>query len=78
MKNYVVALDGTILFGGGDRSYLRTVLLQEGANIPLWHSEDGGERGTLPEEFVMWRSRDHGQTWTKEEIDLKYSPLTGK
>jgi sialidase-1 len=109
--NITTALDGTVLFGGGDRSYLRMVPLQEGVNIPLWRSEDGGEtwlsdatypisgagswglhvdettgdvlkfdtkfdfkrgcgeRGTPPEEFVMWRSMDQGRTWTKEEIE---------
>jgi sialidase-1 len=41
--NIDVAMDGTVLFGGGDRSYLRTIPMQEGANIPLWRSEDGGE-----------------------------------
>jgi hypothetical protein len=108
--NITVAVDGTVLSGGGDVSYLRIQPLPEGANIPLWRSEDGGEtwiaeatypisstgswglhvdetngdvlkfdtkfnykrgcgeRGSPPEEFVLWRSKDHGQTWTKEEI----------
>ncbi len=107
--NIEVAMDGTVLFGGGDRSYLRTRPLQEGENIPLWRSGDGGETwtadatypissngswglqvdeatgdvlkfdsdftirndepGFAPEEFFMWRSKDHGKTWAKEEIE---------
>lgn len=41
--NIDVAMDGTVLFGGGDRSYLRTIPISEGVNTPLWFSNNGGE-----------------------------------
>lgn len=102
--NITVAMNGTIMFGGGDRSYLRREALNENENIPFWRSEDGGETwvadatypispdnswglqvdettgdvlklesmfpnyDTRPGDFFMWRSRDHGKTWEREQI----------
>jgi sialidase-1 len=37
-------------------------------NVKFNYKRGCGKRGSPPEDFIMWRSKDHGKTWTSEEF----------